>query len=58
MTLYQQHLADEASQEIDPVGSLLDELSHAIDGERKENRHLRSNCRDDCKEQLKSFPGD
>jgi len=57
MTPYQ-HPADEANLESDSAGRLLGELSHAIEGERKANRHLRSNCRDDCREQLKPLPSD
>jgi hypothetical protein len=56
MTPCEQHLADQAHQEIDPAEGLLDDLSRAIDGERKENHPLRSNCRDDCREQLKPLP--
>jgi hypothetical protein len=64
MTPEQTHLAEQASKETDSekLMLLITQLCDALDKERAENRHLRHNCRDDCKENTKpssaigSFP--
>jgi hypothetical protein len=60
MTPHQMHLAGQASRETNPtkVKGLLDELCHAIDGEREGNRESREGCVEDCTEHPKPFPCD
>jgi hypothetical protein len=52
MTPHQTHLAEQASKEMDPVRLtvLVAELCQALDSERQENNHLRTGCREDCRE--------
>jgi hypothetical protein len=52
MTPHQKHPPEQAATEenSEKQKNLMTELSHAIDGEHKENRHLQENCLKDCKE--------
>ena len=60
MTPHQLRIAQQASREIDPtkVRSLLDELCHAMDGEREEKRQLHRDRGQDCREHPMPFPCD
>jgi hypothetical protein len=58
MTPYQEHLAEQASTEMDATKLLVlvDELCRAIDSEIEDNRLLRLGCKRDCKEHSHVFP--
>jgi hypothetical protein len=58
MTPYQEHLAEQASTEIDSTQLLVlvDELCRAIVCEIEDNRLLRLGCKRDCKEHSHVYP--